>query len=63
MHRGGFEFLERDVPHNTLMLETNCPSSHWHIARMPTYSTKRCWAMQANTKTGVENDVENILKI
>ena len=40
---------EHGMAHTTSMLETNCPSSHWHIARLPSNSAKRCWAMQANT--------------
>ena len=44
-------FVEHDVSHNTLMLKTDFPSSHWRIARMATNSTKRQWVMQANTKT------------
>jgi hypothetical protein len=39
------------VAHTTSVLETDCPSSHWHIARLPPNSAKRCWAMQANTGT------------
>jgi hypothetical protein len=42
-------FAEYGVAHTTSVLETNCPSSHWHIARLPSNSAKRCWAMQANT--------------
>jgi hypothetical protein len=48
------EFLvsaKHGVAHTTSMLETDCSSSHWHIARLPTDSAKRCWAMQANTMT------------
>jgi hypothetical protein len=33
------------------MLETDCFSSQWHIARLPTNFAKRCWAMQTNTMT------------
>jgi hypothetical protein len=39
------------VVHTTSMLETHCFSSQWHIARLPTNSAKRCWAMQTNTVT------------
>ena len=44
-------FAEHGVAHTTLVLETNCSSSHWHITRLPTNYAKRCWAMQANTRT------------
>jgi len=40
---------EHGVAHTTSVLETDCHSSHWHIARLPPNSAKRCWAMQANT--------------
>lgn len=39
------------VIHTTSILEIDCLSSHWHIARLPTNSAKGCWAMQANTWT------------
>ena len=42
-------YAEHGVAHTTSMLETNCSSSHWHIARLPANSAKRYWAMQANT--------------
>ena len=44
-------FAEYGVAHITSVLETDCPSSHWHIARLPSNSAKRCWAMQAKTMT------------
>jgi hypothetical protein len=34
------------VAHTTSMLETNCFASKWHIARLPSNSAKRCWALQ-----------------
>ena len=52
---------EHGVAHTTFVLETDCPSSHWHIARLPPNSAKRCRAMQAHTgifatpKSGREN--------
>jgi hypothetical protein len=42
-------FAEYGMTHTTSVLETDCPSSHWHIARLPSNSAKRCWVMQANT--------------
>ena len=42
---------EHGVAHTISMLETDCSSSHWHIARLLANSAKRCWAMQANTRT------------
>jgi hypothetical protein len=42
---------EHGVAHTTSVLETDCSSFHWHIARLPTNFAKRCWAMQANTGT------------
>ena len=40
---------EHGVAHTTSLLEIDCPSFHWHITSLPPNSTKRCWAMQANT--------------
>ena len=42
---------EHCMAHTSSMLETDCSSSHWHIARLRANSAKRCWAMQANTRT------------
>jgi hypothetical protein len=42
---------EHGVAHTTSMLETDCSSSYWHIARLSADYAKRCWAMQANTRT------------
>ena len=42
------EFLnstEHGVAHTTFVLENDCPSSHWHIARLPPNFAKRCRAM------------------
>ena len=44
-------FVEHGVAHTTSILETDCSSFHWHIARLSADSPKRCWAMQANTRT------------
>ena len=44
-------FAKHGVAHTTSMLETNCSSSHWHIARLSANSAKKCWAMQTNTRT------------
>jgi len=44
-------FAEYGVAHTTSVFETDCPSSHWHIARLPSNSAKRFWAMQANTRS------------
>ena len=44
-------FVEHDVVHITFVLETECFVSNWYIARLPPNSAKRCWALQAITKT------------
>ena len=44
-------FAEYGVVHTTSVLDLDCPSSHWHIARLPFNSAKRCWAMQTNTRS------------
>jgi hypothetical protein len=36
---------DHGVAHTTSVLETDCSSSHWHIARLPANSAKRYWAM------------------
>ena len=41
-------FAEHGVAHTTSVLETDCPSLHRHIARLPPNFPKRCWVMQAN---------------
>jgi hypothetical protein len=46
-----FISAEHGVAHTTSVLETDCSSSHWYIARLPANSAKRYWAMQANTWT------------
>jgi hypothetical protein len=43
--------MQSMVAHTTSVLEADCSSSHWHIARLSADYTKRCWAMQANTRT------------
>ena len=40
---------EHGVTCTTSVLEINCLSFHWHIARLPPNFVKRCWTMQANT--------------
>jgi hypothetical protein len=35
---------EHGVAHTTSMLETDCSSSHWHIARLSADYAKRYWA-------------------
>ena len=44
-------FVENGVAHTTLVLEIDDANLHWHIVRLPSNSTKRCWAMEANTWT------------
>ena len=44
-------FAEHGVANTISMLVIDCPSSHWHIARLPPNSAKRCWTMQANIGT------------
>jgi len=39
------------VPHTTSVLETDCLTSKWHIARLPPNSAKRCWVLRAITGT------------
>ena len=46
-----FVFAKHGVAHTTSVLKTDYSSSHWHIARLLANSAKRCWAMQANTRT------------
>ena len=42
---------EHGVAHTPLVLEPNCPFSHWRITRLSPNFAKRCWAIQANTWT------------
>ena len=37
------------MAHTILVSKTNYHASQWHIAKLPSSSTKRCWAMQTNT--------------
>jgi hypothetical protein len=39
------------VIYTTSVLEIDCFASKWHIAKLPPNSTKRCWALQAITRT------------
>ena len=39
------------VAHTTSVLETGCLASKWYIAKLPPNSSKRCWALQAITRT------------
>ena len=47
------------MANTTLLLETNCPSFHWHITILPSNFAKRCWAMQANIGTLCNAKVKN----
>ena len=49
--KDSLNYGEHDVAHTTLVLEIGWFSSHWHVAKLPTNSTNRCWAMQANPWT------------
>src|ERR1700738_677584 len=51
-------FAEHGVAHTTSVLEIDCSSSYWYIARLSPNSAKRCWAMQANTWTLCNAKVE-----
>ena len=44
-------FVEHDVVHTTFVLETECFVLNWHIAKLPPYSAKQCWTLQAITGT------------
>ena len=44
-------FVEHVVVHTTSVLETKCLVFNWHIARLPSNSAKRCWALQVITGT------------
>ena len=43
-------FAKHGVAHITSILEIDCSSSYWHIARLSADSAKQCWAMQTNTR-------------
>lgn len=38
------------VQHVTIVLESACDTSKWHIARCPAKSAKKCFALQSNTR-------------
>ena len=45
------------VQHTTCVLETDCDTSKWYIARLPTRSRRRCQALQANTNAKCDTRV------
>ena len=45
------------VQHTTCVLETDCDTSKWHIARLPARSGRRCQALQANTNAKCDTRV------
>ena len=45
------------VQHTTCVLETDCDTSTWHIARLPARSRRRCQALQANTNAKCDTRV------
>ena len=45
------------IQHTTCVLETDCDTSKWHNARLPTRSGRRCQALQANTNAKCDTRV------
>jgi hypothetical protein len=58
MHKGIVEFAFHGMVHTTSMLESDCFTIKWRIARISPSSAKRCWAIHTILETMYDAKVE-----